>query len=195
MQEAHLLDLHQIRETWFQAVDVDGQLLEQARCLVLDLPASYDEYVATLGKSLRYDVKKLDRLVASDDSVSIRPVIEETLTEGMDSFFRLHRLRWRKRLQPGAFSAKAEAFHREWSQKALKNGWLWMSTMEVDSLAVGSIYAMRLGDACFFYQAGFDPTAKALSPGTLLVASTIRRSIEKGLKHFDFLRGDRKSVV
>jgi CelD/BcsL family acetyltransferase involved in cellulose biosynthesis len=49
---------------------------------------------------------------------------------------------------------------------------------------------MTLGSTVYFYQAGFDPEHSSISPGTLLVAGTIRRAIEEGKTTFDFLRGD-----
>ena len=42
----------------------------------------------------------------------------------------------------------------------------------------------------YYYQAGFDPNNGSISPGTFLVAHTIRKAIEEGSKHFDFMRGD-----
>src|SRR5262249_44148022 len=57
-----LIDLHQIREDKPFAKNASDYVpIEQARCLVLDLPPTYDAYLATLSKSLRYDVRRLDK--------------------------------------------------------------------------------------------------------------------------------------
>lgn len=183
--KADFVDLHQLRRG-LELPDFDPNPIEQARCLVLDLPDTFDAYLATLGKSLRYDVKRLSKTRAD-----IVPTTLENLDFALNAFFDLHSLRWKKRGLPGAFVGKrVKAFHWDWAQRALLEDRLWLSTLVVDEKPVGSIYAMRTGKTCFFYQAGFDPLAKALSPGTLLVADTIRRAIEEGLTKFDFLRGD-----
>jgi CelD/BcsL family acetyltransferase involved in cellulose biosynthesis len=156
----------------------------------LDLPKTYDEYLSTLGKSLRYDVRKLDKTLFVTGRASIEQVPSEKIDEGMDILFEQHKLRWRKRGLPGAFFGKGIRFHKEWAPHAARNGWLWLSVLRLDEEPIGAIYAMKLGRTAFYYQAGFDPSKGSVSPGTLLVAHTIRRAIEEGAEHFDFMRGD-----
>ena len=185
-----LIDLHQMRETKALAVVSKGVKIEQTTCLVLDLPETYEAYLATLGKSLRYDVRKLDKSLFNTGRAAIEQISANNIDQGMDILFEQHKLRWRKRGLPGAFLGRGIRFHREWAPKAARNGWLWLSVLRVDGEPIGAIYAMRLGETAFYYQAGFDPSKGAVSPGTLLVAHTIRRAIEEGAKHFDFMRGD-----
>lgn len=183
-----LIDLHQVRGD-FGAEVLPGKKVEQATCLVLDLPSTYDEYLKTLSKSLRYDVRRIERDTA--DRFRLRSCDETGTDAALDVFFEAHRSRWKKRGLPGAFVGKrSERFHRLWAAKAAPKGMLWLSVLEVDGKPAGAIYAMRAGSSCFFYQSGFDPSVASLSPGTLLVAQTIRRAIEEGLTTFDFLRGD-----
>ncbi|CAN5628051.1 hypothetical protein BH11ARM2_BH11ARM2_05510 [soil metagenome] len=172
-----LLDLHQIRED-MPLGDEEGSL-EQAVCLVLDLPRTYDEYLKTLGKSLRYDARRLDKLP-----------IEITTGREVEVFLELHHRRWRKRGLPGAFIGRATGFHREWTAIAEREGWLRMTVLRHEGRAVGALYGMTLNKTSYYYQAGFDPEAKAISPGTLLVAHAIRTAIEEGRTAFDFMRGD-----
>lgn len=172
-----LIDLHQIREDMPLGSDSGG--LEQAVCLVLDLPSTYDAYLKTLGKSLRYDAKRLDKLP-----------VEITTGREVEVFLDLHTRRWRKRGLPGAFLGRAAGFHREWTTIAEREGWLRMTILRHEGNAVGALYGMVLNETSYYYQAGFDPEAKAISPGTLLVAHAIRTAIEEGRTAFDFMRGD-----
>jgi CelD/BcsL family acetyltransferase involved in cellulose biosynthesis len=190
--DVDLIDLHQQRETTpLVGLMAESKTVEQATCLVLDLPATFDAYLATLNKSLRFDVRKLDKELFTSGRARIEEVTSDSLDRALEAFFETHRKRWRKRGLPGAFiGARTERFHRDWTQQAVANGWLWMSILHFDDNPVGVIYAMRLGASCFYYQAGFDPGASAISPGTLLVGHTIRRAINEGLTTFDFLRGD-----
>ncbi|MDR3688743.1 MAG: GNAT family N-acetyltransferase [Fimbriimonas sp.] len=185
-----LIDLHQVRETRALAQAFPATRIEQATCLLLDLPKTYEAYLQTLSKSLRYDVRKLDKSLFSTGRARIDPVPADRIDWGMDVLFEQHKLRWRKRGLPGAFLGKAIRFHKEWATEAAKNGWLWLSILSLDEQPIGAIYAMVAGDTAFYYQAGFDPEKGAVSPGTLLVAFTIRRAIEEGMSHFDFMRGD-----
>lgn len=186
------VDLHQLRtDAPLGQFELDGGVYrKQAACLVLDLPDTYDAYLATLSKSLRYDAKRISGKALTDKNAKFIDADSSNLGACLDAFFELHKARWRKRGLPGAFFGKAVRFQKEWTAKAIKQGWLWLRLLEADGRVVGAIYTMRGTDTCFFYQAGFDPDYKALSPGTLLVASMIERSIQEGLTRFDFLRGD-----
>ncbi|HEY0867109.1 MAG TPA: GNAT family N-acetyltransferase [Fimbriimonas sp.] len=185
-----LLDLHQVRETQPFAAVAPGYPMEQAGCLLLDLPATYDAYLGMLGKSLRYDVRKLDKSLFKEGKAAVEPVGPGEIDLGMDILFEQHRLRWRKRGLPGAFLGRAIRFHKEWAQGAATAGWLRLSILRFEGNPIGAIYAMAAHNTCFYYQAGFDPAHGSISPGTLLVATTIRRAIEDGIRHFDFMRGD-----
>lgn len=185
-----LIDLHQIRETQWLARSMSSEPGTQATCLVLDLPSTYDAYLATLGKSLRYDVRKLDKTMFISGRARVESIGPEDVERGLDVLFDLHKKRWKERHLPGAFLGKGIAFHREWAAKAAREGWLWLSVLHVDDEPIGAIYAMAFGPTAYYYQAGFDPEKGAVSPGTLLVAASIRRAIEEGKTSFDFMRGD-----
>src|SRR5471030_1748429 len=88
-----LIDLHQVRETRSLATQFDGTVIEQATSLVLDLPPTYEAYLATLGKSLRYDVRKLDKSLFGSGRAVIEPVLADGIDAGMDILFEQHKLR------------------------------------------------------------------------------------------------------
>lgn len=185
-----LIDLHQVRETRALASCAGGTEMTQATCLVLDLPATYDAFVAGLSKSLRYDVRKLDKSLFQSGRAQIEVCDPADVDRGLDILFELHRRRWRERKLPGAFLGRTVPFHREWAHAAAERGWLNLGILKLDGEPIGAIYAMALGRTAYYYQAGFDPAHGAVSPGTLLVAHAIRQSIEEGRESFDFMRGD-----
>ncbi len=160
-------------------------------CLQLDLPDTFEKYVQGLGKSLRYDVRKALR----DPSLTVRFATPKTVGADLETFFDLHHRRWTKRGLPGAFFAKTRRFHHTFAQQAVSEGLLWLTLLDHTPASgptktIGAVYALAHRDTVHFYQSGFDPDAKALSPGTALVAAIIRRAIEEHKTTFDFLRGD-----
>lgn len=192
-----LVDLHQVREDqalasiWpHETSDSDGELV-QAECLVLELPNSFPEYVKGLSKSLRYDVRALDRDAFVSGKHRITVADSETCLSHLEVLFNTHKKRWKKRGLPGAFvGSRMHGFHQEWVARASNNGWLRLSVLHVDEKPVGALYGMHLHQTTYFYQAGFDPAMKTISPGTLLVGHAIRSAIEEGDRKFDFMRGD-----
>ena len=183
MRGVDLLDLHGLREDQPLARMTTD---DQARCLVLDLPPTYDAFLASLGKSLRFDCRRLDKTPFKDGKATV----ETNPPDGMDVLFELHRARWRAKRLPGAFIGRLVPFQRAWAAEAVAKGYLWLSVLRLEGEPIGALYAMTVGRQVFYYQAGFAPTEGAISPGTLLVAHTVRRAIEEGKTRFDFLRGD-----
>ncbi len=181
VREVDLLDLQCLREDQpLASMTTD----DQARCLVLDLPPTYDAFLASLGKSLRYDVRRLDKSPFKDGKATI----ETNPPDGLDILFDLHRARWRAKRLPGAFVGRLVPFQRAWA--AVAGDRMWLSVLRLEGRPIGALYAMAVGRQVFYYQAGFAPTEGSISPGTLLVAHTVRRAIAEGKTRFDFLRGD-----
>ena len=193
--DAVLVDLHQLRndlagDVLPQLTGLLGPPIRQAECLVLDLDKPYDAYIQSLGKSLRFDVRRLEKAPFSSGDATIEVAEASTVQTSLEELFRLHAMRWRRRWQPGAFPSNLRRFHLEWAARAQKNGWLELSVLNVEGEPIGALYAMSLNGSTYYYQAGMDPSKNSISPGTLLVASAIRRATERGDRHFDFLRGD-----
>jgi CelD/BcsL family acetyltransferase involved in cellulose biosynthesis len=189
--EKRLLDLHQIPSDHPIASRLgDYDQIEQARCLLLKLPPTFDAYVQTLSKSLRYDVRRIDGKALQSKNATVEWVNPDNVDAFATTFFELHKARWKSRGLPGAFFGKGERFQRTWMHTAVKQGWLSMNQLIADGRPVGCVYAMRFGMTCYFYQAGMAPEASSLSPGTILVAKMIERAIQEGCTTFDFMRGD-----
>jgi CelD/BcsL family acetyltransferase involved in cellulose biosynthesis len=193
--ESVMIDLHQVRSDFAPRLgeaikSLRHDPIPQATCLVLNLDKPFEAYVQSLSKSLRYDVRRASRPPFSTGNATIKVASGRQVAGSLEQLFRLHELRWRRRWQPGAFPNRLKNFHFEWAQRAEERGWLELSILELEGEPIGALYAMALGEATYYYQAGMDPTKNSISPGTLLVADAIRRATERGDKHFDFLRGD-----
>lgn len=186
-QDFDLVDLHQIRDRSALAGSLETWPHHgQAECPVLELPSTFEDYLKLLGKSLRYDVNKGFR---REPDIRTAATPEEAL-KFLQIFVDLHESRWKNRGLPGAFRLpKTRAFHELWVQNAVQRGQLCLSVLFDHEQPIGALYAMAAGDSTFFYQSGFAPEAKSLSPGTVLVANAIRNAIEQGHRTFDFLRG------
>ena len=143
-------------------------------CLKLHLPSSYDAYESTLSKSLRADIR--------------RGKGEYLAVDNLGQLFELHNRRWRSRGLPGVFAFNRRQ-HEKWAQVASERGWLRSGIWTIEGHAAAAIYAMSYRGTTSFYQSGFDPTFR-FSPGTLVLAASIKRAIEDGETMFDFLRGD-----
>jgi CelD/BcsL family acetyltransferase involved in cellulose biosynthesis len=61
--------------------------------------------------------------------------------------------------------------------------------MEIDGQVVAGWHGFRFGGADWHYQSGRNPSWDELSVGAVLLAHTIRDSVQSGIRFYRFLRG------
>ena len=106
-------------------------------CWVLELPASWDEYLAGISKSHRKQLRQLERRVLESDRVRWHRVqTAAELEQAWPMLVDLHQRRRRSLGEPGCFASRVfHDFHREVAGRLLERGQLRMSWMELDGVA------------------------------------------------------------
>lgn len=167
---------------------------EERICPYIALPASFDEYLATLGNSTRYHIRRRIRDVVEKRGGVVTVYSDVAgLEANLHILFDLHLARWRKAGQPGTFGRPgfAEFLHAvSAAPPAGTSARLYVLTHE--GAPAAALLTFYFGESALYYQAGWDPDSAlaALSPGVVLMASSIRDAIDGGLKYYEFLRGD-----
>jgi CelD/BcsL family acetyltransferase involved in cellulose biosynthesis len=159
-------------------------------CPVLDLPRTWDAYLALLSAKQRHELlRKLRRIERErPGAVAVAHTGPEAVGAHLSEFFRLHR---GSRTGKARFmDARMERFFRTAigalaARDAVR---LWM--LEVQGQAIATFVCLEWPGHVGLYNSGFDPSQAALSPGIVLVARVIRDAIERAVPRFDFLRGD-----
>jgi CelD/BcsL family acetyltransferase involved in cellulose biosynthesis len=159
---------------------------------VLDLPASWDEYLAGISKSHRKQLRQLERRVlasqrawwhqvdSADDFEVAWPILVD-----------LHQRRRRSLGEPGCFASRVfHNFHREVAERMRQRGQLRMSWIELDGSPAAAEYHVADDVATYAYQGGVDPSRLAEEPGRLSTVACLRAAMGEGHRHVDFLRGD-----
>ncbi|OLD91873.1 MAG: hypothetical protein AUG84_03115 [Chloroflexi bacterium 13_1_20CM_4_66_7] len=157
-------------------------------CPYLELPSSWDEYLSSLSPTRRQKLRRKARNLRRDHAVVVTDYGTERLEEGWRWLVTLHQERW---AGAGTFSdPRVEQLHRCFVREAARRGQLWLSTLDLDGKPAAAWYGFTHGDTVYFYQSGRDPRRAHQSVGVVLMATMIRRAIERGYRRFDFLRGD-----
>jgi CelD/BcsL family acetyltransferase involved in cellulose biosynthesis len=167
------------------AVDREFNVVPSGTHLARTLDKDPDAWLGSLGKSLRRDIQRQDRLGAR-----IEWSTQETVETDLHCFLALHRRRWRAKGLPGAFVGRRARTFFDACQRLQRSGNLWLATLFYHERVAGSLVAFRTPKTVWFYQCGFDPVENSHSPGTALIAAATRRAILEGVHAFDFLRGD-----
>ena len=158
------------------------------RAPYLELPESWDDYLAGQSRNRRQTLKRKERKLRREHEVRVLDYGPERLEEGWRRLRALHELRWDG---AGAFQdPEVVALHRRFTAELARRGALWLSCLEVDDRPTAAWYGFPYRDTVYFYQSGRDPAYDRQSVGDILMAAMIRRAIERGYRRFDFLRGE-----
>lgn len=150
----------------------------------------WDGYLAGRSGNFRSQLGRKQRALARNHEFAYRRADSASLGADMATLFDLHGRRWAGRPTAVFSTAAARSFHLAFARSALARGWLRLWLLEVDGAPIAAWYGWRLADRYLYYQAGFDPDWGRYSPGLLLLAHTVRSSIEEGAARYDMLLGD-----
>jgi hypothetical protein len=161
-------------------------------CWVLDLPTTWDEYLAGISKSHRKQLRQSERRIIGSDRVEWHTVTNAVeLETAWPVLVDLHQRRRESLGEPGCFASRAfRDFHQEVSGRLLRRGQLRMSWLALDGTPVAAEYQFADRQTLYAYQGGVDPQRLDEEPGRLSLILCLQRAIDEGHKRFDFLRGD-----
>jgi CelD/BcsL family acetyltransferase involved in cellulose biosynthesis len=173
------------RRSW----EVAQELMQP--CPVITLDGTWDDYLASLAKKQRQELKRKMRRIERDPSGVVWKLInpEDDAAAAANDFLELMTTDLRKVefLTPAMrvqFQQLIEAAH--------ENGWLHLSFLDVGSQRAAGYLSFDYGDRLWVYNSGVNAAYLSLSPGWVLLGHMIRWAIENGRREFDFLRGDEK---
>jgi CelD/BcsL family acetyltransferase involved in cellulose biosynthesis len=159
-------------------------------CPIIELPATWDEYLAALDKKQRHEIRrKLRKAEGGADAEFFVVGAGHDLQAAMEDFVDLHQKSTPEKdafMDPemqGFFYAVAQALHDQ--------GWLQLCFVQIRGVKSASLLNFDYGNAILVYNSGYDPTRfRHLSPGIVVSARAIELAISLGRDTFDFLRGD-----
>jgi CelD/BcsL family acetyltransferase involved in cellulose biosynthesis len=157
-------------------------------CPIVQLPATFDEYLAMLdGKERRELQRKLRR--ATEDVAITFAADKATLDKDMDDFITLMKASMVGKTS--FMTPRMERFFKAAAHAMLDAGWLQLSFLEVEGQRAATYLNFEYDNTVLVYNSGLDPQKFSyLSPGQVLVARLIEKAIEDKRRAFDFLQGD-----
>jgi len=156
----------------------------------LEIPGSYDEYLANLPSKLRHEIKRKARKLETEAGPwHICLATAEDLEPSLDVFVDMHRTSEGPKgvfMQPGM-----EIFFRRLGEAFLPRGIFNLTFIELDGhRKLAGTIGFRFEGTYSLYNSAFDRSFEGVSPGMVLVAEDIRIAVEAGCGAFDLLKGD-----
>ncbi len=154
-----------------------------------EMAGDFEAFVQSLGKHDRHELRRKLRNLSAAGEVAYETVSEPAAVAArMDQFLAFMRL---SREDKDEFLTPAmEAFFRELAATFSGLGMLRLGTLSLDGAAVAMLLSFENATTAFLYNSGYDPAHAHLAVGLLSKAYAIRDCIERGLRTFDFLRGE-----
>jgi len=155
----------------------------------LDLPPTWEGYLAGLPSKLRHEVRrKAKKLEAEVGPYRIEVATRETVIPLHDRFVELHRM---SEGPKGVFMVPGmEIFFRRLGETLCRSGVFRMTFIEVGGVRAAGTIGFSFDGTFSLYNSAFDRTWQHLAPGMVLVGENIRMAIEEGCTTFDLLKGD-----
>ena len=154
------------------------------------LPASWDDYLASLNKKDRHELRrKLRRIYDGGARVELEVYEDQqSVVAAMDVFFDLH---------VGSRQDKTEfmtpemaSFFRRMASVMSGLGLIRLFMLHLDGRPVAAVLCFDAGNHLYMYNSGYDPEFSSLSVGLVSKVLCLRWAIENGKAGLDFLRGD-----
>ncbi len=148
---------------------------------VLSLPDTYEEWLGSLGKKQRHEVRRKRRKFEAEFGET---EIEHHKGDALEVFCTMHRL---SAGEKGRFmTAPMQSYFSELLQSADAS----IHLLVCDGVPRAAAFGFETGDGYYYYNSAYDPAAAMASPGVVLFSSMIETEIDRGATVFDFLKGD-----
>jgi CelD/BcsL family acetyltransferase involved in cellulose biosynthesis len=168
--------------------DLAFELEQEETAAVLILPSDWDGYLAVLAKKQRHELRrKIRKLWNEHADARVRTSTPGTLDDDLGTFFAMHR---GAEGHKGHFmNPEMATFFARIARTFMPLGWMKLDLLEDSGGALAATFSFEHNARFYLYNSAFEPSAAAVSPGLVLVAHLLERSIQQKLERFDFLRG------
>lgn len=152
---------------------------------VLPLPASFEDYLRTLSKHQRHELRR--KMRRAERLGGPLTFVLDAKAERVDDFLRLHRA---SHPDKHAFmDERMEIFFRTLLANWAADGMLNLALLEARGQALAAMLQVASGPVLHLYNSGFDPEHRELAPGVALLGMCLQDAIARGFEEYDLLRG------
>lgn len=159
-------------------------------CPIIDLPGSFEEYLESLDKKQRHELRRKRRRADAEDTRFYIAGPEHDLHEEIQAFLSLMEMSTPEKADfltvPGH-----RPFFEEMGPLMYETGHLDLAFLTINGQRAAAMWQFQYRDRVMLYNSGLN-TADflGLSPGIVLLTYSIENAIERGFRKYDFLRGD-----
>ncbi len=169
--------------TALRSTGLETQIAQHEVTAVLELPDTFEQYLAGLPKKERHELRRKRRRF--DNELGSSVVERWSGKEAVALFATFHRL---SSGDKGEFMTEdMEMFFLALHTEA---GGVVDVLLDGSGRPASAMFSFEDATGFYLYNSAFEPELRMHSPGNVMLSHLIERSIEQGRRVFDFLKGD-----
>lgn len=175
-----------------QQLGLTTYLYQRSICPVLKLENDWDSFTKSLKKSLfkgtEYKKRRLEKryIVEYGKWDSIVDIEKE-----LPIFFNFHQQKWQSQGESGSFAdVRKQKFYSIMATYFLNKKWLQAYYLRANGNSVAFLFGIEYNKSFYYLQVARDLDWNKQSVGLVLLYHTFKKSIERGIGQYDFLRGE-----
>ena len=154
----------------------------------LDLPATWDDFLGMLTGKQRHEIRRKLRRLHEAAEVNYRVV--EGFKEVMDELETFLALFGLSRSDKAAFmTGQMNTYFRSLAEAMAREKLLKLYFLDLDDTPAAAVMCFDYSSTVYLYNNGYDGRFSSLSVGLLSKVLSIKESIRRGKKKYDFLKG------
>ncbi len=159
---------------------------------LLELPSSYEYYIANLNKKYRHELQRKLRRMESLEGVKVTKITDaKELQSSLETFIALHREGSPSKQRFWEKKGMSAFFHEIASRFSLQK-WVELNFLYHEDRIMAALLNFSYSDQIYFYNVAFNKDFARYSPGLFLFNHCIKQAISEGKRKADFLRGREK---
>jgi CelD/BcsL family acetyltransferase involved in cellulose biosynthesis len=157
----------------------------------LPVQSSLDGHLNKLSKNFRKNLRRGEQNIEKKyGNIEFKKILTlNSLDNNLKDFWDLNQKKMNYQNLP-CFNKIQMEFLTEVSKEFAKNGWLSLSFLDVNGHHASGWLGFEYNNKYYYYQGGFDPDYSSYSIGNIHILYILEDLITRGLKEFDFSRGD-----
>jgi len=168
------------------------EIIDEEEVLEMDLPASFEDYLNSLPRKNRHELRRKMRRTESLKNIYIKRMTErEELLPAIDDFISLHKESSASKAQFWEKMGMVR-FFRELTIQLGPKGWFELNHLYAENVLVAALLNFTYTNEILFYNSAFSTRFAEYNPGFYLFNRSIQQAVAEKKKKADFLRGGEK---
>lgn len=167
--------------------EVDIALEDTAPCM--DLPSDFDAYLNSLPAKERHEIRRKKRRAEKEGTLAFERMCDPSrVTAAMPSFLDLFQSSGG--MKRAFLTPEREGFFLSLAEEFSRRGWLDLYALSLNGRAITYLLCFSYNRTLYLYNAVYDNRYAHVSPGIVAIAMCVEDSIKRGIRRFEFLRGN-----